>query len=289
MSFRSRLLALAAALPVLLATGRVQAAPPASPAPPRTEAETISCKVEGNSTIRFLLPAGRHVVKGELICELDPAPVKARLELATLEVRRAEAALSSARLSREAAELAMNETEAVIRQERDELRNVITLAEKELELARVLHDEAVRRKDRDDEVAAAQANVRKAELKLEQARNRLSVFETQTVPKRTEERRTVVATAKTGEQAAEEEKAATETAAERLRQQRKDCRIVAPVAGTLHYVRPPGTTEEGTYIMLEKGVVVHERQPLFRVVADRPDPAQRRSPGRPVDNAGGRG
>jgi multidrug resistance efflux pump len=276
MSFRSRLLALAATFPALLATGRVKADPPApaTPALAHTEAETISCTVEGNSTIRFLLPAGRHVVKGELICELDPAPVKARLELATLEVRRAEAALSSTRLARQAAELAVNETDAEIRQERDALRNAITLAEKELELARVLHDEAVRRKDRDEEAAAAQASARKAELELEQARHRLSGFEAQTVPERTKDRRIATAAAKTDKQAAERVKAATETAAGRLRQQLKNCRIVAPVAGRLLYVRPPGTTDDGPYILLEKGVVVHHRQPLFRVVADRPVPAQ---------------
>jgi multidrug efflux pump subunit AcrA (membrane-fusion protein) len=272
MPFRSRLVALTVALLALLVPGRGKADPPAAPAPARAEAETIVCTVEGDTTIRFLLPAGRRVVKGELICELDPAPVKARLELATLEVRRTEAALSSARLAREAAELAVNETEAEIQQGRDELRNAVTLAEKELELAGFLHDEAVRRKARDADLAATQANVQKARLKLEQAQSRLSIFEKQTAPKRAEERRTAVAAARIDEQAAGAAKEAVEAAAERLRQQLKSCRILAPVAGMLLYVRPPGTLDEGSYVVLEKGVVVHKRQPLFRIVVDRPVP-----------------
>ena len=227
-----------------------------------------------------LLLAGRHVARGELICELDSTTIKRRLELATIELQRTEALLSSARYTVEAAELAVGETGAVLNEEREGLNNSITIAEKELDLARQLLDESVKRNDRNDEQSAAQASVQKAELKLTQAHARLADFEKLVVPKRLDARRAVVAGAKKEVQAAEQVKAAADSAAARLRQQLKNCRIVAPMAGRLLYVRPPGTTEEGMYVVLDKGIVVRERQPLFRIVPDPPPP---------VDNARGPG
>lgn len=253
-----------------------------SPAP-----VVVDCRVEGRSTIRFLLPAGRHVAQGELICELDPSDVQSRLGQGTLELRRLDAALASARLSREAAELSVSEGQAEHGQQRSALRNAITLAEKGLELARAAHDEAARRPGSDEE-ASAQREVQKAGRTLEQARSSLAVFDKQTVTERTAALTDAVAAAKTTERTAAEARAEAETALGRLQQQLRDCRVVAPVAGTLLYVRPPGTLDEGQYVVLSKGVTVHERQPLFRIVPDRPGPA-RSGPSRPIDNGAGRG
>ena len=282
MSTRWRVLACSVLfLAVVSRPARAEPPTPISPSASSPARVVVFCQVEGQSTIRFLLPAGRHVAQGELICELDPSGVQTRLDLGTLEFRRLDAALASARLSREAAELSVREAEAEHGQHRSALRNALTLAEKGLELART-----GLRPGSDDE-ASAQREVQKAERNLDQARSRLAVFDKQTVTERTGALSAAVMAAKTNEKAAAEARAEAETALGRFQRQLHDCRIVAPVAGILLYVRPPGTLDEGQYVVLSKGVTVHERQPLFRIVPERSGPAR---PGvsRPVDNGAGR-
>jgi multidrug efflux pump subunit AcrA (membrane-fusion protein) len=277
MSSSLRLVALAVLFPSAMATA-VGTPAPDVPA-------TVTCPVEGATTIRSLLPAGRHVARGEVICELDPSAVQHRLDQQTLELRRAEAELASARFGREAAELAVKEIEAEASQECNTLRHEVAIAEKQLELARTLLDESSRGKAGDDAVAAARTRVAHEERNLAEARDHLTTYEQTTRPKRAKELADALARASAAEHTRQEERTQADTANGRLRRQVADCRIVAPVAGTLLYVRPPGTIGEGHDLIPRKGTVVHERQPLFRIVPDKPPSPTRR----PVDNGAGPG
>ena len=71
--------------------------------------ENAYCRVEGETTIVWILPEGSLVIKGQLICELDPSPVRDQLAEKTFAVRRADADHQNARLTREVAEIAVRE------------------------------------------------------------------------------------------------------------------------------------------------------------------------------------
>jgi multidrug efflux pump subunit AcrA (membrane-fusion protein) len=65
--------------------------------------KTVSCQVEGGSTILWIVPEGTRVKKGERVCELDSAALKERLFDQTIVKNRAEAAYQNAKLTREVA------------------------------------------------------------------------------------------------------------------------------------------------------------------------------------------
>lgn len=261
------------------APGRASADPPSPDG-----SVTVSSEVEGETQVVSLAPAGRYVAKGDLLAELDDSRIQFRLDLQDLETRRLDAALISARLTREAAELAVGETEAELNEGRAELRHGIAMATTRLEGARAAVETALRRGDRADEVASARARVEATEALVKQAQSRLDLFEKQTVTQRLTAPRQAVETAKATERVTAEQRALAQTRLEELRRQVQACRVVAPIAGTLHYVRPPGTTDEGEYVVLAKGVKVRPRQTLFRIVpGPAPAPSPSPSPPPPLD------
>jgi HlyD family secretion protein len=57
----------------------------------------VVCPVEGLNTITTIVPEGKLVKKGDVICELDSSEIKRKLQQATLDVRKAESDLTAAK------------------------------------------------------------------------------------------------------------------------------------------------------------------------------------------------
>src|SRR3569833_2510970 len=88
------------------------------------------------TTILIIKPEGARVKKGELECELDDSALKNRFDNLYIGVEGAKAAYRNARLSREAAELAVREyREGIAKQDQASARGAIELARGELQLA----------------------------------------------------------------------------------------------------------------------------------------------------------
>jgi HlyD family secretion protein len=57
----------------------------------------VVCPVEGLNTITTIVPEGKLVKKGDVICELDSSEIKRKLQQATLDVKKAESDLTAAK------------------------------------------------------------------------------------------------------------------------------------------------------------------------------------------------
>ena len=97
---------------------------------PRRRRACVFSPLEGRTTVLSAKPEGTFVKKGELVCELNPSPLKERLANQEIVIRGAEAAYEGARLAREVAEIALKEyLEGISPQEMATLRGEIALAE----------------------------------------------------------------------------------------------------------------------------------------------------------------
>src|SRR4051812_45233330 len=64
----------------------------------------VVCRIDGETTLLQIKPAGTRVKKGDLVGELDPAALKERLAHQQLVIAPAKAQQKSARIEREDAE-----------------------------------------------------------------------------------------------------------------------------------------------------------------------------------------
>jgi multidrug resistance efflux pump len=231
----------------------------------------VVSEVEGRTTILSIVPGGKEVKRGELVCELDSSALRDQLASQAIATRGAEAAYQNARLTREVAELAVEEyAEGVSRQEKAKLQGEIDLAKKRIELAR----ERIERAGRIPEANEADDQRRKAELDLkqeqraqEEALDQLRLLTKYTHP------RTIKALKTEAEKARAEELARQATwDREKAKQARLEreiarCKIVAPEDGRVIYDQrgPDGKR------LIEPGATIRHRQLIFRIVPSKPD------------------
>ena len=91
-------------------------------------------EVEGDAALMSLKPEGTRVRRGELVAELDSAPLRDRLGDRVISEKRAELSLGRARLAREAAESAAREyAEGTAPRELEELRGKVDHARAAIE------------------------------------------------------------------------------------------------------------------------------------------------------------
>ena len=239
-----------------------------TPTPKRalSTGETVCSLLPGRATILYLKPPGVTVKKGDLICELDPAGVRDRLARQRLQVERAQAEVRNARLSREAADLAVMEREAWVSEERVAVVASVAIAEAALELASTRLNEA---KATHPEGAPFRVNAERerarAERDLVEARARRASFE---ATQRSRSGRNLASDLEAAKVVERETSGALSEALslnEAIERQIELCRIVAPVSGRFEYVRWRTPGPGGGYAIVGQGAEVRERQPLFRI------------------------
>ncbi len=246
--------------------------------------EDLVYRGSGETAIESLVPEGGQVKPGDVVCRLDASELKDQLMNQTLIVKSAEATYTTAKLTREVAEIAVTEYQfGTLVMEKGVLEG-----EQKLHLAAIPRDhkrldrlisaqkqahEALEQgllKPSPSEILAEitiESHVEMAELRLRQDQDLLEtdalkkqMLEKYTGPKRINELRAEVEKARSDELA----KRATwerERAMERAISRKIDaCRLVASIEGTVHYTNVSGPRA------IEKGARVQTGQTIARLV-----------------------
>jgi multidrug resistance efflux pump len=236
-------------------TGRADRPPPVS----------IVCQVEGKTTILKLVPNAARVKKGDVLCELDSAPLRERLDDQELMTEEAKQALTAAE---EDVKVAKARQAALVQ---DTLAAEETELNKQVTVARGYEAQVKRKlKKLSDGLPPEEYPVRNATQELTEA----TVWR-----KQTEAALAAFSVKKTGkirvyviaiEQALTTEKARLETykleltKRDKLKAQVEKCTIKAPCAGMIAIASP---TRAGSGLVRE-GESIHERQVLMRILPD---------------------
>ena len=245
-------------------------------------------RVEGQSTILSLVPEGRAVKKGDLVCELDSALLRERLVNQQIAEQRASAAYQNAKLSREVAEIAVAEyVEGIFKQELFTLKSEIAGAEAAIQKADDRLERTQHARQRMSEVAknapqtpadvaaeldivdrleSAEQSVQKERKTLELARAKLAVLEKYTREKTTKALKVEAERKRTEELGKQESWVLEKNKAEKLKKQIEACRVFAPRDGVIVFANDP--VRRGSYgrPQVEEGSRVRERQKIASVL-----------------------
>lgn len=254
------LAALASLLIVAIAAG--QQPPPDRPPRDRPEGLMVFNPVEGRIRVLSARPEGARVENGEIVCELDPAGLRDRLDSQELAVRGLRAGVQGARLAREAAVMELEDYKRV-RHPRE-----LTAAEAAVKLAQ---SDLVRHEDQLDwvrrmyekgytsksDLVAEQFTFEKARLALEEAESARQVLARHTREKTIRALMSAIETARGRELNKEAELRRADSALKALHDQVAWCKVAAPFSGRVRYDATIGP-----------GAVVRDGQVLFRIVAE---------------------
>jgi RNA polymerase sigma factor (sigma-70 family) len=245
--------------------------------------------VEGQTTIISLLPEGTRVKKGDVVCELDSAPLKDRLVNQVIAARGAEAQLEKARQAVKLAENALrSHTETLFPDERKVIQFEIELAEEAASqssrrvqrtrsaLGRL--SELIRERggpkspgditatlDLEDRLGEAEVAVSRARLGVEAARikERALISTSETTAERL---RAAIESARDVERSRQASHELEVQKEAKLNRQIAYCKVLAPANGILIYANEPerfGTLTRP--LAIQEGAVVRERQKLFNI------------------------
>jgi HlyD family secretion protein len=250
-----------------------------------SHSESVYCTVEGQTTIIKILPEGTRVKKGDVVAELDSAALRDQLVNQEIAAKEAEAAYQSARLAREAAEIALTEyAEGVAPQERAALQGEMAATGAALKQAEDRRERTRRARqklaeslapkgeartpgdivaelDIEDRLDATDRALAREKLALERAKSKLDLLEKYTRPRTTREL-TVAVEHKRAEELARKAKWELDKAREKkLGRMIAACRLLAPSDGIVVLANDPGRRPGPGWI--EEGATVRERQKIF--------------------------
>jgi multidrug resistance efflux pump len=256
------LMGLAAFLTVTIASAQQRATDEPAATAPEGRGIAVFNPVEGRITVLSSRPDGSRVEKGDVVCELDPADLNDRLDSGAIEVQAAQAGAQGARLSREAAEMELDEyKEGRFVQDMAAVGGEIKLAESDLmrgqsklDWARRMYDKGFLSMAQKDSEEAA---FKKAQFALEQAQSKKQELLNHTRSKMTRALMGAIESARERELRKQARSLRAQATLKKLRDQLGRCKVAAPVAGRVRYDAPMGT-----------GAVVLDGQVLFRIVPD---------------------
>ncbi len=226
------------------------------------------CLVEGQTTIIMILSEGSRVTKGELVCELDSAALSDQLVTQRITTSGAEAAFLNAKLSREVAEIAVNEyLEGIYKQDKETIQGEIALAKSDRKRAedrlqwsnRMLEKKYVS----PGQVLSDRLTLDRAIFAEEQAQTKLNVLEKYSKNRTKKELESEVEKSKADELAKQATWSLEKSKEEKLVRQIKNCKILAPNDGLVVYANDPGRNFGSTQPQIEEGATVRERQKIF--------------------------
>ena len=240
---------------------------PGRPAEP--VAPAVVNLVEGQTTILSLVPEGSRVAKGDVVGELDSAPLRDRLANQQINLVQAAANHAAAKKGVEIAEVAARESEAATAQEITATEGEIRIAELDIKIAQQKIDDAkFRQKIGNDrgEIDKATQELARSDAALTRSRAKLK-----TLKQFTKAKRKIESDAEIGKARSELESAQAihdiETKREaRLKSQIEACRLTAPADGRVMYANPREPRDDGYRI--EEGAIVRERQVLVRILPE---------------------
>lgn len=216
--------------------------------------------VETRATILEAKPDGTVVKKGEVVCKLDPTPVRSLLGAQSLATKAAEAALQHARMSLTVAESAVQTyEEGTYKQEFESAMGAVALAESDLKRAENRLDWSERMLERGNlslgENISDKLGLQRAKFALEQAQTQVTVLRKFTKDKTVMQLKTAVELAGVTVLRQEQTQALEFARVESLQRQLQACEVKAPADGVVEFAP-----------LIETGAVVRDGQLLFRVI-----------------------
>ncbi len=228
----------------------------------------VYCEVEGGTTIIAIKPEGTRVKKGEIVCELDSASLKDTLVNQYITTKSASANYANATLTREVAEIAVQEyEEGIFVQDLATVDGEIKLAESDLsrsldrvEWARRMYEKGyVSQANKVTEELALQ----KANFTKEQAQTKRNVLVKYTKGKTIKELKSEVEKARSDELAKKATWELEVSKEKKLERQIKACTLLAPNDGLVVYANDPSRGFMSNAPQVEEGATVRERQKIF--------------------------
>jgi HlyD family secretion protein len=247
----------------------------------------LYCTVEGQSRILSLVPEGRAVKQGDLVCELDSSGLRDQLVNQEIAEQRSSAAYLNAKLSREVAEIAVAEyVEGIFKQDLYTLKSEIAGAEAAIQKAEDRLERTQRARQRMSEVAKdaktpadiaaeldvvdrledAEQSLQKERKTLELARAKLNVLEKYTREKTTKALKVEAERKRTVELGKKEAWMLEKNKTGKLKKQIEACRICAPRDGSVVHANDPGRRGSNGRPLVEEGAMVRERQKIASVL-----------------------
>jgi HlyD family secretion protein len=219
--------------------------------------------IEGRMVIVTSRPDRALVVKGDIVCELDPRGLTDRMAAQELIVRAAEFDFQAATMAREATGMKIVEyAEGQFKNEFATIEGEIKVAEVNLSRAEDQLDWARRMFEKGyvsmAEKVANELLLREARFGLEATQSRKKVLLDYSRERKLKELKSEAAAAMAREFAAQSALERERSAQKSLTDQIGRCKIAAPTSGRIEYVAPIGA-----------GAVVHDGQLLFRIVTGR--------------------
>jgi hypothetical protein len=233
--------------------------------------ESIYSSVEGQVTVRFIVPDGAVVKKGDRICELDSAELRDRLINQRITTKSAEANFFNAKLTREFVETSLGEYERkVFPGELQDMEGEIKIAETELSLAQEELD-AAKALGPGGKLAVkrAELDIFRARITMAKAQRRRQILVDDTKGRRLRELESDIKKARSDALAKQATWELEKGKEDRLEKQIANCTRVATIDGTVvlaDTVRPdavPGTLQ---LRRIAEGATVRERQLIMRIV-----------------------
>lgn len=230
----------------------------------------LKCRIEGGSTILWIMPEGTQVAKGDKLVELDSFPIQEKLRAQQILFATAQTAFIQAKKDFEIAEISVNEySEGSYRQELQQAEANIAIARQNLKSAQDMfnHAENIFRRGyiAELQLEANEDAVDRARLELDLTQTIRDVLVKFTRAKRLKELESLRDAAK---EKMEAEKAKTELEKfklDRLKEQLELCVLHAPQYGMVVYANDPGRRFRSESSLIEEGAAVRERQSIIRL------------------------
>lgn len=204
----------------------------ADDAPPaRKKPVDVFNRINGESTVLKRKPAGTVVKKGDWVVEFDPTDLQDALTAEKIELKSVEAAYRYAKMTREVVEIGVKEFADGISKEDIELADV-AISKAKSERARA-EDRAKGSESEEDKVALVEARINE-----QKAKDKKAILIKYTEVKNIKELESEVFKAKEAELDKEAAWQGEKLKAEKLRKEIEACKVLAPIDGTIGYLRP---------------------------------------------------
>ena len=226
-------------------------------------------QVEGQNTILSIVPHGSRVKKGELLLELDSAPLRDRLTDQQINVLQSKAAFDNAKKALEVAMVTAQEVQEGTDDEVKATENEVRIAELDIKIAQTAVEQAKAKIVTEGERGnydKAVASLARAGNSLNRAKGKLKSLKEITAPKRKLESDLNVATAQSDLKASDQIHQLESRKLDKIRKMIELCTIKSPLNGRIMYANPDPPRADGYQI--EEGALVREKQTIMRLIPE---------------------
>ncbi len=206
----------------------------------------VTSPIEGQTTIRSIVPEGTKVKEGELICELDVSALRDQLVNQEITTGQAKADLTQVRKTHEVAEMAVREyLEGTYPIKEQKLEDRLALAKSERAVAGEILKHGQEANADELIVMRAKIDLQRAENELHEAESKLKVMKTFQNDRRVKELQAKVETARAEMLALQAAFDLEQSKVEKLSAQIESGKLYAPRDGVVAYPSEPAPAGRG--------------------------------------------